>query len=399
MAGGLDTAKLAAARLWAATRYPYLASALFASALVAAPDSNTVAVDGGWRLLVDPAVLAEWTVEQIGSVLVHHACHLLRDHADRARGRGVNASSADRWLTAADAEINDDFPDGSLAFPFTPVVPGALGCADGLLAEEYFSALLDRPPCSVPLQCGSGATGMGTGDEFGDEGAGLTDFAAELVRRGVARDIVEAAKQPGIVPDGLRRWADSLLTPKVDWRQVLAAEVRRGLQTAAGMVDYTYRRPSRRAGAVEGVVLPSLVAPQPDVAVVCDTSGSMNGALLSQAVAELDGILRAVGVGPSGVRLLSCDAAVGSVRRIASARAVELVGGGGTDMGVGIAAAAACRPKPSVIIVLTDGYTPWPAARPANTSVVVALLSSAPPPPPWARWVRVDPAVAADVRP
>ena len=37
----------------------------------------------------------------------------------------------------------------------------------------------------------------------------------------------------------------------------------------------------------------------------------------------------------------------------------------------GIAAAARLRPRPQVVVVLTDGYTPWPRSAPEGISVVV----------------------------
>jgi hypothetical protein len=52
----------------------------------------------------------------------------------------------------------------------------------------------------------------------------------------------------------------------------LAAEVRSAVAAVAGKVDYTYRRPSRRAHLNPEVVLPTLRRPIPDVAIVCDTS-------------------------------------------------------------------------------------------------------------------------------
>jgi hypothetical protein len=45
-----------------------------------------------------------------------------------------------------------------------------------------------------------------------------------------------------------------------------------------------------------------------------------------------------------------------------------------------------------VTVVLTDGYTPWPAEAPKGMRVVVGLLGqNAPDAPPWARAVRVEP--------
>ncbi|MDQ1446556.1 MAG: hypothetical protein QOI20_3020 [Acidimicrobiaceae bacterium] len=386
----LNNEKLAAARLWAAHRLPYLASALFASSVVSAPDSGSISVDEGWRVHVDPALLEAWSVEQVGSVLVHHACHLLRDHAARARAAGVNEDSAMRWVRAADAEINDDLVDADVDLPDPAVLPGDLGCEPGRLAEEYFANTRDDESSGASCPCGRGADGQGDGGKrTGD--AGLSEFGAAMVRRQVADDIIQHSKEAGLVPLGLQRWAEALLSPSVDWRRLLAAELRRGVTLARGMVDYTYRRPSRRAAALGDVVLPSLVQPVPEIAVVCDTSGSMDDAMLAGVLSEVDGILRAVGVRGNGVRVLSCDATVGAAQRVTSARQVQLVGGGGTDMGVGIAAAAANRPRPSVIVVVTDGLTPWPAAAPRGITVVVALLGAGgPPPPSWARCVRVD---------
>jgi predicted metal-dependent peptidase len=70
---------------------------------------------------------------------------------------------------------------------------------------------------------------------------------------------------------------------------------------------------------------------------------------------------------------------------------VRLVGGGGTDLRVGIGAAEASRPRPDVVIVLTDGLTPWPE-RPGRARLVVALIggaAAAPSVPAWATTVLV----------
>jgi predicted metal-dependent peptidase len=85
----------------------------------------------------------------------------------------------------------------------------------------------------------------------------------------------------------------------MDWRRALAAELRKAVADTAGAVDYTYRRPSRRATAVGNVVLPALRRPVPEVAVVCDTSGSMSDDLLAASLAEVDGLLRALGLARS----------------------------------------------------------------------------------------------------
>jgi predicted metal-dependent peptidase len=400
---------LAAARLWAATRFPYLATGVFGAQVIAERGSGTVSVDESWRMRADPELTAAWTPAQLGSVLVHHVCHLLRTHGERAQAVGVRPDEARIWVRAADAEINDDLVPAGLELPGRPVLPRDLRAADGLLAEQYFdgirqagkaedgreggtevrSASSESPGTAGGwLDCGSGADGM---PRPGQEPGGLSAWQAELLRRQVAQDIVAHDKQAGTAPAGLLRWAEEVLTPKVNWRVLLAAELRRAVAEVSGAVDYSYRRPSRRSAAAGPVVLPALRRPVPEVAVVCDTSGSMTADLLAMVLAEVEGLLRALGIARQ-VRVLACDTAVGAAQRVSSARQVQLTGGGGTNMGAGIDAAAALRPRPAVTVVLTDGYTPWPAAAPKGMRVVVGLLGAqAPDAPPWARSVRVEP--------
>src|SRR5437870_4100240 len=103
-----DRRLFAAARLWAAHRYPYLGYALFACAIVPAEGIGGIKVDDRWHLYFDPAEVGKWRVEELGSWLIHHVGHLLRDHAERARSLGIDPQMARRWNLAADIEINDD---------------------------------------------------------------------------------------------------------------------------------------------------------------------------------------------------------------------------------------------------------------------------------------------------
>ncbi len=388
---------IAAARLWATDRFPYLATGLFGAEVVAAPGSGTVSVDEHWRMRADPELTAPWTAAELGSVLVHHVCHLLRCHGERAQAVGVTPEQAPDWIRAADAEINDDLIPAGLELPGRPIVPRDLGADDGLLAEQYFRARTTDRSAQITaageaaggwLDCGSGADGVARPD---DGPARLPAWQADLLRRQVAQDVMAHAKQAGTVPAGLLRWAEEVLRPKVNWRALLAAELRRAVAETSGAVDYSYRRPSRRATVAGNVVLPALRRPIPEIAVVCDTSGSMTEDLLAMALAEVEGLLRALGLARQ-VRVLACDTAVGPAQRVSSARQVQLVGGGGTNMGTGIAAAVALRPRPAVTVVLTDGYTPWPPDAPKGTRVVIALIGpGAPDAPAWARAVRVEP--------
>jgi predicted metal-dependent peptidase len=118
-------------------------------------------------------------------------------------------------------------------------------------------------------------------------------------------------------------------------------------------------------------ILPSPFAPQVEVAVVVDTSGSMGRKEMEAALAELDGILRSV---RGEVRVVSCDAEVqkaGKVTRAADA-AKLLKGGGGTDFVP--AFDHLVRHRPGVTIVVTDGHGPAPDDEPRWTDTVWLLV-------------------------
>jgi predicted metal-dependent peptidase len=400
----LDPLKLAAARLWAADRHPYLASALFAAPVLPAPELGRVVIDRWWRVHADPALVARASVADLGGELLHLTSHVLRDHAARADALHFGEpAELHHWVDAADAEIADDF-DADLPRLADPIGPDDLDQPTGRLAEEYYRHGSVRE--GERNDCGSGAHGEPPEGEppspdDDDAGAGVGSDDQQLIRREVAARIAEA--DAAAVSEGLRRWARDQLEPTVDWRAELAAVLRRALSVTSGAVDYSYRRPSRRAGAVRDVVLPSLARPTIEVAVVADTSASVTDAELGQAVAEVDGLLRATGT--RHVRFLSCDDAVRSVQRVASGRDVVAIGGGGTDLAVGIEAAMDHRPPPQVLVVLTDGHTPWPDRAPRARTVVGLLgrgpagagagAAGPPPPPSWATVVPIPPAPVA----
>ena len=102
---------------------------------------------------------------------------------------------------------------------------------------------------------------------------------------------------------------------------------------------------------------------------------------------EITGVLRAVGIGGNRVTV---DADVQATRRVTTVDQVELVGGGGTDMRVGIEAALRRPARPHIVVVLTDGLTPWPPAPLSSTRVIAALVGAEPSAPPrWIETVRV----------
>lgn len=420
--------KWAAARVWAAHQFPYLANALLAMDPVVVTGFpgklGRFPADGGWHVYIEVAELERRSVAEVGSWLVHQVSHLLREHARRYPGEAGGRERLD-WNLAADAEIRDalgldnlprtiaseqpsppdattpgrpDPPDATTpARPGLPdaFTPGRPDLANGGTAEQYWRALRTRPPTEQPEppdgDCGSGCDGVPRAWECGRPGLSAT--GARLTALDTARRIRERLDARDDVPAGWRRWADDVLETKVNWRRHLAARVRHGLAQAAGRVDYTYSRRSRRAAALPGIVLPSPRRPLPAVTIIVDTSGSITETMLGQALAEVTGVLRAVGAGRRLVKVISCDARAYRPQTLSRVSDLRLGGGGGTDLRAGFAAALATHPTPDLIIVITDGRTPWPD-RPPRTRVIVGLLDATGQAPSWAETVLIDSGVS-----
>ncbi|MEV5175340.1 VWA-like domain-containing protein [Streptomyces flaveolus] len=415
----LDQEKLLAARLHAVKVRPYLAAALFALHVVEDRSVPTMAVDANWRCYVSPGFVARTPVEELAGVWVHEVSHLLRDHhargeryarehekhgpGERSGTGGPSTGSRGRLRRniAADFEINDDIYGDGLPRPAGAVRPSMLRLPDGLLMEEYLrTASLSALTAELAwLDCGSGADGQARPWELGPDGAhGLSRQERDAVRFRVAEGI---KGRPGHAPEGWRRWAEEVFHPPQPWRQLLGAAVRSAAGAPGAGEDHSYRRPSRRSAGVPGVLLPSLRRKPPRVCVVIDTSASVSDAELGSALLEVAAISRAVGGRRDLVSVISCDAAAGIAVPLCRAENIALVGGGGTDLRSGFTRALRSRPRPDVIVALTDGQTPWPSAQPPCRTVVglfprpAHAVNEEDPdyvpdtPPPWARVVTI----------
>ncbi len=411
-----------AARASAIERFPYLDVALTSMLPVAVVGLGTVATDARWRFYYDPVRVldarSEQRLELLVSDWVHEVGHLLRDHPQRWTETGHDQRWHPIFNIAGDAVINRDVEElGLLVMPSDVVfesLPPEAEVDSTMTTEEIYLRLRslsdESSGVAAGRDCGSGSGGERRPWErpiTGSDAAALPRDGsvdpdrADLIRFETA-DQVRAhtrSQGAGAVPNGLRKWSDSVLEPIVDWRRELRAAVSRALSQSAGRRDYSWSRPPRRR--VPGYSTPGMAAPAPpSVAVVVDTSGSMSPDDLAQCIADIASLTRSVAGAAGGVpvRVMPCDAAAGPVslvRTKSDVPRIELTGGGGTDMRVGIEAAAALRPTPDVIVVLTDGYTPWPEAPPAaacRATCIAVIVTESPasaeaPVPAWIRRI------------
>lgn len=402
--------KVQAGRARAIHRHPYLAIPLSRMVLVESDQVPSYAVDARWRVYYNPRVVLAEPIAECEASWVHEVSHRLRAHDDRFRALGEPWWRARIFNYAADAFINTDLIEMGLAVgPSWRVtleglpVPAertesteevyrrlsehlrrGLPAAEGLPTHTDDVAAAEEQAIGQDLgdaDCGSGAAGGRRPWDLADEDTGdgsVDDGSAELIRQDTARKTVQHARDHGrgSVPGGMLRWAESLLDPQVDWRAELRATLSRAFAPRLGLQDYSYDRPSSRSPS-PWVVLPGMVErPPPSAAWVQDTSGSMDPDDLRASIAEAKGVLRRVSRGGRRLQVIACDSSPAEAQTIGSVGDIVLVGGGGTDMRTGLRAAASLRPRVDVVVVATDGETPWPDRPPAEnpTARYIALL-------------------------
>lgn len=387
MSSGEVSNLLRLTRAYAAKQLPWFAPALYRCRIDLTEAVTVAAIDPDYNLYWNPRAVDRIVAAQperadhlreLAFIWIHEISHVLRRHPER---RAENYPDADRWNRSADLEINDARWAGTrhpTAFP--PLLPRQFQLPEGQTAEWYYrQPQLDRGTFGWQ-DCGSGAHGETRPWELSSSRQLLSDVQREVTRRRVAERL---SRQSGNLPGGWDVWIQQTLKNKVDWRQLLRQRLANAVARGSGQrIDYDYRRPGRRRAAYDPFILPSLRGRQKtELAVVLDTSGSTLGAPLDQAFGEIYEILRAT---ERAVTLIPCDARAYQPVRLESVAQLRsqsrLKGGGGTDLRKGIAAALDLRPRPDTILVLTDGYTPYPTELPA-VPILFGILRSTP-----AKW-------------
>jgi predicted metal-dependent peptidase len=211
--------------------------------------------------------------------------------------------------------------------------------------------------------------------------AGVDRVRAELVRREVARQILEMTGDGGDVPLGWRRWARTVLTPRVDYMATIRHAVRKALRDSTiGRYDRTYRTPHRRQACYGEFLMPSFYQPRPRPGFLIDTSNSMQDTQLARAVAELAGLTRQLGY-RSEVLVACCDVVVHDVRKVFNAAQLQMYGGGGTDIGAGLRwFVEQTRTPIDLLVIVSDCQTPWPQDAPPFPVITIRVGEGAPPP-------------------
>lgn len=157
------------------------------------------------------------------------------------------------------------------------------------------------------------------------------------------------ARECGDLSGGVDRLADTILRPKIDWKQLLERFISNRARN-----DYSWTPPSRRHLHM-GLYLPSLSAEMlPEIVLAVDTSGSISSEELNQFCSEFSSILSAY---DTTLNVLWCDQDI-TLEQTFSRLDLPLnptpLGGGGTDFKPPFNWIEAQDINPSCLIYFTD---------------------------------------------
>lgn len=346
-------------------------SVFYATFLMSTPQVVTTAVPlmatDAKSIFINLDGCAAESDEVITTLLVHEVEHIAFNHLPRMAGL-----NRDVWNQATDYIINQRLAkrsfvgwEGWLHNPqrFT-----------GMFEEQVYQLLIKERDSKQSGQGQRGQTGQPSqsdprmGNDLQEpEGHGDPAAAAELQRSVQQRvaSAAQAARMAGKLSGDLERLVSSVLEPVVPWRELL-----REYMTRVTTDDESWSKRNRRFA----LYLPSRYSTtMGEMIFIGDTSGSITSDELDQGAAEVGYI--ADHIRPSLLRIIGADTSVKSEQTFEVGEPVTcaFAGGGGTDMRVPLEYVA--QYDPQVVVLMTDGYTPWPDAEPPYPLIVLCTTN------------------------
>ncbi len=320
-------------------------------------DSVPTAMTNGRDVIYGRGFVDSLTDQELAAVVLHENLHKCYQHA--YLWKHLWKEDAKLANMAADYVINLEILDLSKKHRDLLQLPQC-----GLVDEQYRG--MDTGEVFRRLKDQGGDGGAGGFDEHNfDE---LSDEEQQQVGAEIDQAIRQGALLAGKMGGEESRLLGELTAPKIDWREQLREFMS---AVSQGNDDSTWRRPNRR-WLGEDLYMPSSISESMGSLVVgIDTSGSVTGELVSAFLSEVVGICQ--NVLPETLHLIECDAKVQAHTVFDSASLsgvesiTELHGGGGTDMREIFKLVATNNLKPEAIVILTDGYTPFPEELPCPT--------------------------------
>ncbi|MBQ6570167.1 MAG: hypothetical protein IJL87_07905 [Clostridia bacterium] len=390
----------------------------------------------GEKIFFNPDFLEKISDRELLYVLEHEIMHLALRHCER----GETVQETERFNIACDIVVNSNIlkshkmdessitiganggiqrhlaPDGREGYEFTaeelyallPIpdseqVKGPGSKAQGSSASKKKSdndgdGNSDGPGSEKGLEkktAGSASSGTGWDDhntmnaETEPDNTMREVWTQRIANAAASMETREGLDGRGTVPAFAERLLENLRSPQTDWRTILNDFVQEEI------CDYSFSPPDRRFDD-SPFFLPDFNEKEDtvkDILFMIDTSGSMSDKAISAAFSEIKGAIDQFGGKLKGW-LGFFDAAITEPSPFESMEEFRIIrpyGGGGTDFQIIFEYVAQHMENnlPASIIILTDGYAPFPQEHLAMSIPVLWLLNNEAVKPPWGKVARI----------
>lgn len=336
-----------------------LFSGLFMVGKVIVSDDIPTAKTDGVNVEYGRAFVDRLDDKQLGFLILHEAMHKAYRHLTTwehlFRKNPTLANMACDYVI--NLQIRDYDPDEQFVRMPTTEQGDVMGCIEerfrGMDAAQVF-AILEKEMENNPAPNGNV---QGFDEHDWDSADEMSEEEATAVAKEIDNALRQGALLAGKMNGKVSREIQDLLTPKVDWKEVMRDFIK---QIARGHDDSSWRRFNRRLIG-QDIYLPVSIARRLDcLAIGADTSGSIDREVLAQFLGEIKSICEEVT--PRKVDLIYWDSNVaghetyedGAVEHLTNSTKPR--GGGGTEPD--------CVPKfmqekhitPDCVVMLTDGY-------------------------------------------
>ena len=304
----------------------------------------------------NPDFISTLPAKQIETLLAHELMHVILLHCVRRNGRRPRM-----WNVACDYAINLALREDG----FEAIDGWLLDRQYAGMSADQIYALLEKKQ-DKNGKSGQDFDDSDVGSMGGDvhEPADLTDEERREIEGKIKHAVAQAAnaaRMAGHMGGALARLVDSIIHTPIPWTDMLRDYASRVVRE-----DESWSRRNRRH---TDVFLPGKYGHRiGEVVIIGDTSGSITDKELAEVSQQAASILE--DVQPERIRLVWADTKVAGEQVFERGENIEALpkGGGGTDMRVPLAHVE--QYEPDVVVLITDGHTPWPQFEPDYPLIV-----------------------------
>ena len=371
---------------------------------------ETAATDG-CRIYFGPEFMDNLSDSEIDFILMHEILHVVLNHCERQCSR-----DSELYNIACDIVVNsnilysNNFDKNSITtYKYGEFMHAAPNGDEGYkyTAEEVYEMLeTEKVECSGSSSGNSSGSGEGNDQNKkeqsicddhsrwgkNDDGNIPSDVWVKRMNDAAeAVSISEGSNTWGMVPFFAQRMLERLKKPQTDWKTILADFIQEEV------CDYSFSPPDRRFSE-SPFFLPDFNDTETsvsDILFMIDTSASMSDKMVTQAYSEVKGAIDQFDGKLCGW-LGFFDAEVVKPEPFQDEedfKVIKPVGGGGTNFKAIFKYVNENMNGhlPASIIILTDGFAPFPNKAIAGGIPVLWIINNNESNPPWGKIARIKP--------